>query len=262
MSDLNDAEESGRKLQLLAEMLTRFESVAPLPGVPAERRPSAAQRNRGGNLHPAVSESQKEAPLAAVMAATWSMWARRLHLWPWAALLVLCTAGGATLWVHRAWQPPPTTQTDVLPLRGAEAPAAPEQARAKLVAPTPRPNVPTVTLPTPVAQTSPGTSQPQLQAPAEERVLIRYRPTSPTAKAEADRLATQVRAFAARVDMHTARAIPRLPTIRYFHAEDGAKAQELAIALRRPGTEWRVQALLPPESRRPRGMFAISLPEP
>lgn len=81
-------------------------------------------------------------------------------------------------------------------------------------------------------------------APPDRRVVIYRRPASSAAEAEAARLTARLRPLAAQVETRTAAAISRLPTLRYFHAEDAAAAQELSAALRRPGAAWRVQEML------------------
>lgn len=69
------------------------------------------------------------------------------------------------------------------------------------------------------------------------RVVIHYRDGSATGGAEADRLATAAAPFADKVQTRAVADTPSAPVIRFFHAEDAARARQLAWALRgsRPG---------------------------
>lgn len=242
----------------------------------------------------AAPSTQGEARSSAVPATTLSGRSRTLRLWPWIALLALIIAAGAggAFWL-RTPQPHPATHTAALPHPAAEAPpappantpeprpagsanvtpepisAAPPRAPAPMVAEVPAPATsqpdtaatpPAPTLP-PMPTVPESTTAVTTPRSADRRVVIRYRRASSVAGGEAARLADQLRPLAAQVDLRAATAIPRLPTIRYFHPEDAAAAQELATALRHSATEWRVQARLSRRPRQPLGRFEVWLPD-
>lgn len=138
--------------------------------------------------------------------------------------------------------PPPTA---LLPMPDTEPATADAQPAL------PMPPLPVPPLPIPPVPAS---------ALPDRRVVIYRRPASSAAEAEAARVAAKLQPLAAQVETRTAAAISRLPTVRYFHAEDAAAAQELSAALRRPGAEWRVQGMLGQAPLPPRS-FQVWLPD-
>lgn len=161
-------------------------------------------------------------------------------------------------------QPTPEPILDAAPAPdwpGASDLAAPEpDAEPSVIGPElplPIPPIPVPPIPVPPLPIPP---VPTL-APPDRRVVIYRRPASSVAAAEAARLAEKLRPLAAQIETRTAAAISRLPTLRYFHAEDADAAQELATALRRPDAEWRVQGMLTQAPSLPPHSFQIWLPD-
>ena len=75
----------------------------------------------------------------------------------------------------------------------------------------------------------------------------------------ATRVADQLRPLAARVETRAGGGDVRLPTIRYFYAEDETAMRELVATLPGPAATWRVQARPNQLPRPPRGNFEIWL---
>ena len=92
-----------------------------------------------------------------------------------------------------------------------------------------------------------------------ERIVIFHRPDSVLAEVAARRIREQLAPLAAEVETQTATANFRLPTVRYFHADDAAGAQRLAATLSQPGAEWRIAGILTRRSRPQPGTFEVWL---
>ena len=184
-------------------------------------------------------------------------------LWLLAALFLLCAliAGAGLLQAARharrlsqdnqqgataeAPTPPPVAESQ------AAEPATPASAEAERPTAAPAQTASTAPAPAP---------NPPVIAPAAavgRPVIVYHRRASPAA----DRLADQLRPLARQVDVRTATAIPRRPTIRYFQPEDAAAAQALAVALRRDGGEWRIQDRTARHRRHASGAVEVWLPD-
>jgi hypothetical protein len=236
--------------------------AAPMVAAPAAAAPVVAS--------PAVPPTREEVsqpPLAEAQAHP--VRPSRRRLWPWATLLALGAAGIGAVWVQRIPHPLPATPVAALPppqpAPKAEAPPpadAPEPTVAAPSAPpAPLPDAAPI-LAAPALPSAPPAPDPNPPASADRRVIIHFRRASSEAGAEAARLATQLQPFAAQVDTRTATVVPRLPTIRYFHAADAAAAQDLANAIPSPAGAWRVQSVATRRTRPPPGTFEVWLPTP
>ncbi len=84
---------------------------------------------------------------------------------------------------------------------------------------------------------------PPLAAPSSRgsRVVVHYRDGSATGGAEADRLAAAAAPLAEKVQTRAVADTPSARVIRFFHAEDAARARQLAGALRGSGPGWDVK---------------------
>ncbi|MGI4939955.1 MAG: hypothetical protein ACRYHQ_05230 [Janthinobacterium lividum] len=71
--------------------------------------------------------------------------------------------------------------------------------------------------------------------------MIHYRGGSGVGEAEADRLAGVVAPLAARVQTRMVADTPSTPVVRFFHPEDGERAQQLAGALSTAGPRWEIR---------------------
>ena len=84
-------------------------------------------------------------------------------------------------------------------------------------------------------------TSPAALAPSEGRVVIHYRGGSEAGEAEADRLAVVAAPLAAQVQTRMVGDTPSAPAVRFFHAEDEARARQLAGALSTAGQRWEVR---------------------
>ncbi len=166
--------------------------------------------------------------------------------------------------------PPEVTPPAAAPAETAAVPSPSVDVPAPFLpatpAPTPEPPAPAPAVPAQPAalpEAAPANPlplplPPPLPAPLRiERAVIFYRPDSPTAEDAAKRLAEQLEMISAEVTTQTATASFRLPTIRYFHADDVAGAQRLAAALSQSGVEWRVAGILTRRSPPQPGTFEV-----
>lgn len=74
------------------------------------------------------------------------------------------------------------------------------------------------------------------------RVVIHYPANSGPAASEADQIAASLAAKAGTVEIRAVNAVPRSPTIRYFHEEDLPAAETLEALLRNAGGQWATRA--------------------
>lgn len=298
MSDQDDAGGSGgRRRRSFTDAVALLDPIVPLPGRPDSLHPVtdpppglAAPEPLNppappGAASPAAappveSPAHEEVPPPAASPVREPPRGKARVWLGAAALLALGAAGIGVAWVQRAQHSLPAA-----PLARPPPPPAPAATAAPPPASAPEPSVaappsPPAPLPdaAPVVATPAAPSAAPAAAPAPEsdpaasasapastdrHVLVHFRRASATAMAVADRVAAQLQTFAGHVDTQATASLPRAPTIRYFHAEDAAAAQNLATTLRgSAGDEWHVQAKLSRRPRQPPGTFDVWLPAP
>jgi hypothetical protein len=251
-----------------AELASAFEPEASKPAAPEKIADVAAPPELAPAAEPEVPVTPRlpeDAPAPAAIAAAPQQRQRNDRFWLLAALILLCAliAGAGLLQAARharrlsqanqqaataeAPTPPPVTETQPAGL------AAPASAEAEQPAAAPAQTAPAAMAPNP----NPPVTAPAVETAVGRPVILYHRRASPAA----DRLADQLRPLARQVDVRTAAAIPRRPTIRYFQPEDAAAAQALAVALRRDGGEWRVQDRTARHRRHASGAVEVWLPD-
>ena len=82
---------------------------------------------------------------------------------------------------------------------------------------------------------------PAVPAGFEGRVVIHYRRGSVAGEALAGRLAQVAGPIATTVQVRETAATPSAPQVRFFHAEDAARAAQVAAQLPEPGAAWDVR---------------------